>query len=114
MIYAVNSEGVEKIKETAGKLFSANQTMLEIADKMSRAIASAENSLGPHYNSIEDVIQHIRDLVNSSGDSVLELSSALIDLAQNYQDIIDYNLFADIDGTGEDGGHEPRQKVKKT
>ena len=113
MVYAVNDEAVESIRETAGKLFSANQTMLDMADKMSRAITIKENSLGPHYNSIEEVIQYIRDLVNSSGDTVLELCSALTDLAQQYQDIIDCDIFAGIGGTDEDEGHKPQTKVKK-
>ncbi|MBE6988486.1 MAG: hypothetical protein E7432_06920 [Ruminococcaceae bacterium] len=94
--YAASEEGILAIKTMAAAIVSAGEKITELTGALQTVIDDNPNTLGPHVNSLEGVIQAIDKEIKDATEPINGISDALEDIADVYQDIVDDNKIAGV------------------
>ena len=92
---AVNNEGVAALKKMSSDLTQALED-IENASKELSSIATDQNGLGVHVNTINDLLDQIEQALKDAKDPVNTLSSKLLEVADGYQEMIDNDPYAGL------------------
>ncbi len=87
--YAVSDKGVQALKTTASNILEAVEQVLNIVDSLELTADENVDTLGPHHASLASALSEIRESQKQAVQHASELSEALNDIADAYQDIID-------------------------
>lgn len=87
-IYAVNQEGIMALKTMSAAIISSCESIEQDAASLLRAAQDRENTLGPHYKDIEEVVKTIQSAVNDAKEPATGISQRLNKVAEGYANII--------------------------
>ena len=88
MKYAVNEEGVATLRAMAQRITESAGKVVTAADAMEVAFDENAQGLGPHADSIRQMLEQIAQEEKEMEEPVEELSEIITDLADSYQDIM--------------------------
>lgn len=86
--YAVNEEGVMALKTMSAAIVSASEQITALANALRTCADEHADTLGPHKESIDSVIEDIEAAEKAATDPVNGISDMLNEVADAYQDII--------------------------
>ncbi|MBR4878567.1 MAG: hypothetical protein IKU13_01890 [Clostridia bacterium] len=93
--YAVSQEGILALKTMSAAIVSSSEKIKELTGTLQTVIDDNPNTLGPHRNQLEEVIQAIDKEVKAATEPISGISNSLNKLADAYQEIIDDELGVD-------------------
>ena len=94
MKYAVSPEGVAELKKMSAAIVSSAESIKTLTGALEAAAGDHANLLGPHYASLEQVIEEIRSAEEAAVEPVNGLSDMLNEVAEGYQEVIDSDPFS--------------------
>jgi methyl-accepting chemotaxis protein len=92
MKYAVNPEGVSSLKRLSQNLNDNSEKISKSTDSLQDTYEENSANLGPHSNTIAQIIEEIKQTASEASGPVTELSDRVSEIAEAYQDIIDTPL----------------------
>lgn len=98
--FTVSDEGIVAIKWLAASIFATNETIKKDCAVMCQITEENSSGTGPHAKSIFQVVKEIAETAKSADDPIGDICTALDDLAEVYQDVLDNDIYA---GSGNNG-----------
>ena len=84
-----SQETVETLNQWADRVEQGKENIINKTNSTDSIIQSKSNVLGAHVQAYDNAIQQIRDAVNSSADSVTDVSTSLKSLAKKYEEYLE-------------------------
>lgn len=109
-VVACTPPGVEYLKNVVGILNSSKDDFTRIANNLFSVADDNAKLLGPHLKEIREILQILRDALNGSSESIIDLSSKVSQLIVTYEEIIGMDLYVDDSDSGDP---PPPVKVKR-
>ncbi len=88
-IYAVNENGVNALRELARHIYGSSEHLRIACDDVETAMDDYPDTLGPHASELAKAIEFLRITIIESSKPCDEISSLLLELAEDYEDIIE-------------------------
>lgn len=102
-IYAVNEAGVNALRETARHIIGSAEQLDHACIDIEAAMEENPDALGPHASSLANAVYFLQTAVDESVQPCCDISSLLLELAEEYEDIISNNRFG-ANGSSENAG----------
>lgn len=100
MKYAVNEQGVQALQQLAAKLPEEAEKIKNAVTSLQSAFDENQAGLGPHDNSIENILEEMNQIEASVSDPVRKVSDILNDIADSYQNLIETNGYDSVGNAG--------------
>lgn len=94
-IFQPNPEGIEALRNLSSGLEENLDRIKSAADSL-RSSVDGQAGLGPHTDSISDIIDSINTAILHAQDPVHDLCSRVNEVADAYQDVVDNDPFSGI------------------
>ena len=93
MVFQVNTESVQALKEYAQKINEGVDDIKTETDRMASITDQYQGKIGPHASDIKSALDTIKGAVLRGTVPANEIADKLEDLAAGYQDVIDSNYY---------------------
>jgi len=98
--YAVNDDGVAALKQLSSRLLDNTANIENATNALEAALGQNTIGLGPHASSIKKVVDDVNTEQKEACKPILELSDKALGLANEYQEFIDTDRFANGSAAG--------------
>ena len=93
MAFSVNSESVSALKDYSMKIEEGTEEIKSETDRMGNITDQYSGRIGPHAGDIKNALDTIKGAVLQGMVPAHEIAEKLNDVAEAYQEVIDYNYY---------------------
>lgn len=94
MTYTVTQEGVQALRRLSDELMESVPAIKEAIAGLIAAVEEHPATLGPHYAEIFQIVEQMEEPLNAAAAPVECLSGLLCEIADAYQEVIDFDPYA--------------------
>lgn len=88
MAFQVNEEAVSLMRELEKKIPGSVEGLLQANREVLNCYENVKETVGPHTQEIEEIVQDINRIIKQSSDSINEIPARLESLAERCEEII--------------------------
>jgi methyl-accepting chemotaxis protein len=96
--FAINEEGVAALKQLSADLTENIEKIVKATSGLENTCESCRSDLGPHVESLSEVIEEVREISSRAADPIESLSEKALEYAQDFEEIIANDRFKGISG----------------
>ncbi len=96
---AVNEHGVKELKNLANCLRRSRELITNRLDSLQSVFDESKNGLGYHSEKIGNILEEVRRVQQACLAPVDVLAENILELADAYQDLIDYDVYGNENGS---------------